>query len=130
MLELITSFEEALANAETFQGVSEHTHSKAFINLDHFFHWYYFPEQEIFAPSKFIGYRDADIEGYTCHGKQAHDAQEALARWFMRLDPDMQGFHEIQDNLERFLSTQGSHLHVKSREATGGIYVPRDYRPE
>jgi hypothetical protein len=126
MPELITTFDEALANATEFQSVGEHTHSKAFINLEHFFHWYYFPQQGIFAPSKFIGYKDANIVTFSSHGLHLHDAQEALSHWFTRLEPASPEFDEIQNKLEEFLSANGAHLHVKTRAATGGIYLPKD----
>ncbi len=69
MPELIETFEEALENARVFQAIGEHNESRAFINLDHFYHWYYFPTEQIFAPAKFIAYRGSSIEEYTAHDR-------------------------------------------------------------
>ena len=54
--------------------------------MDHYFHWYFFPTENIIAPAKFIGYRDSTIDGYRSHGRHVHDAQEVLAQWFERVD--------------------------------------------
>jgi hypothetical protein len=124
MTELIQSFAEALANAQAFQPLDEHQDSRAFANLDHFFHWYYFPDYGIFAPAKFIGYRDSQLDTYRSHGRHVHDAQEVLSAWFERLDPEDPLFDDIQDKLKTFLEANGAHLHAHDGEETGGIYVP------
>ena len=124
MSELIQSFNQALANAREFQAIGEHSHSKAFINLEHFVHWYYFPDDDIFAPAKFIGYSETTVSSFTSHGRHLYDAQEALSGWFRRADADDPGFAQLQQNLEAFVEKHGAHLHTATKEITGGVYVP------
>jgi hypothetical protein len=123
--ELIETFEEALDNARAFQSIGEHTDSKAYINLDHFFHWYYFPTERIYAPAKFIAYRNSTPANYSSHERHLHDAQKALEPWFERVGEDDATNGKIVTQLEAWLETHGAHLHEHSRTVTGGVYTPR-----
>ena len=125
MSELIESFEEALENARAFQTIGEHTDSRAYVNLDHFFHWYYFPTEHIFAPAKFIAYRDSTPDGYRSHGRHLDDARRVRGEWFDKLDEGDARYDQALADLEQFLAANGAHLHEHSRAVTGGIYAPR-----
>ncbi len=125
MPELIASFEEALANARTFQTIGEHTDSRAYINLDHFYHWYHFPTEHLFAPAKFIAYRDSSIEGYTSHDRHLDEARSVLDQWFAKVEDEDPSLSRLVEDLERFLEHHGAHLHEHSRSVTGGVYAPR-----
>lgn len=63
---LITSYEQIVENAKNFNDVlySGGRDSIAYKRFSQFSHWYYFPELDIFAPSKFIGYEGTTIDNY------------------------------------------------------------------
>jgi len=48
-MQLISSFEQAEQNAIRFSDVLNHTESVTFKRLSKFFHWYYFPDLDIFC---------------------------------------------------------------------------------
>jgi hypothetical protein len=123
--ELIETFEDALENARVFQAIGEHTESRAFINLDHFYHWYYFPTEQIFAPAKFIAYRHSSIEGYTAHDRHLDEARNVLNQWFEKVADEDVALTRLVSDLEAFLERHGAHLHEHSRSVTGGVYAPR-----
>ena len=125
MPELIESFEEALVNARAFQAIGEHTDSRAYINLDHFYHWYYFPTEHLFAPAKFIAYRDSSIAGYTSHDRHLDEARSVLEQWFVKVGAEDPSLSRLVEDLEGFLERHGAHLHEHSRSVTGGVYTPR-----
>lgn len=125
MPELITSFEEALANARSFQAIGEHTDSRAYVNLDHFYHWYYFPTEQLYAPAKFIAYRDSSVEGYTSHDRHLDEARSVLDQWFEKVGDEDSNLSRLVEELEQFLAHHGAHLHEHSRSVTGGVYTPR-----
>lgn len=125
MPELIDSFEEALVNARAFQGIGEHTDSRAYVNLDHFHHWYYFPTEHLFAPGKFIAYRESSIEGYSSHGRHLDEARAVLDQWFSKIGGEDPSLSRLVEDLQRFLKHNGAHLHEHSRSVTGGVYAPR-----
>jgi hypothetical protein len=123
--EVIESFEEALENARAFQLIGEHADSRAYINLDHFYHWYYFPTEQIFAPAKFIAYRSSSVEAYTSHGRHLDEARSVLDQWFSKITEEDPSLVRLVEDLERFLERFGAHLHEHSRSVTGGLYAPR-----
>jgi hypothetical protein len=123
--ELIESLEEALENARAFQTIGEHTDSRAYINLDHFYHWYYFPTEHLFAPAKFIAYRGSSIEGYTSHDRHLEEARGVLGQWFEKVGEEDPALLRLVSELEQFLGQHGAHLHEHSRSVTGGVYTPR-----
>ncbi len=121
----ITTFEEALENARAFQAIGAHPDSRAYVNLDHFFHWYWFPTERIFAPAKFIAYRESSLVAYTSHGRHLDVAQEVLGKWFDKIAEGDAMLSQLVADLEGFLEEHGNHLHENSRSVTGGIYAPR-----
>ncbi|HTC00437.1 MAG TPA: hypothetical protein VK705_07125, partial [Ferruginibacter sp.] len=49
-----------------------------------FYHWYYFPKDDSFAPSKFLGYKDTTIQNY--HGSgSGSETQIVLGKFFDKL---------------------------------------------
>ncbi len=125
MSELVQTLDQVLDNARAFQDVVKQPDSKAAHQLDHFFHWYFLPAEKIFAPAKFIGYKDSNVSGYRSHGRHVHDAQEVLSQWFERVEPTHHQYAGLQEQLNAFLAQFGAHLHEHESEATGGIYTPR-----
>ena len=75
------SWEEILSNARNFDGIRHHRDNKAFERFSNFYHWYYFPEDDIFAPSKFIGYKDTKLDQYAGKGNGG-ETQVVLSNYF------------------------------------------------
>lgn len=125
MTDLIDSFEAALENARSFQEIGQHTDSRAYVNLDHFYHWYFFPTEHIFAPAKFIAYRNSSLDDYTSHDRHLDEARGVLDQWFSKIEATDPTLPKIVADLEAFLEDHGAHLHEHSRSITGGIYAPK-----
>lgn len=104
---VIESYEESLINAETFINAlssSEIIRKK----LNQFRHWYYFEEEDIFAPSKFIGYKSMDCatyEAFTVGNKYELDGRitcRALDRFFVEISDNERS--SLFQKLIKFLS--------------------------
>jgi hypothetical protein len=122
-MELVESFKEAEENSARFFDIGNFTSSTAFLRLGQFFHWYYFPGTDVFAPSKFIGYKDTSLELYTGDGTGT-DTQRVLSHWFHKLDKGTPMYAVLESKLSIFLGEHGFSLSKKAIDGTGGIYVP------
>jgi 5-methylcytosine-specific restriction enzyme A len=122
-MELIQSFAQAKANALRFQQVARRPGSTAFLHLGRYFHWYYFPEYQIFAPSKFIGYANSSVGTYASQGTGT-DTTRVLSRFFTKLDRPSQVFDNLLEDLASWLHSFGANVSAKTLSGTGGIYVP------
>ncbi|WP_105171234.1 HNH endonuclease [Pseudoalteromonas sp. T1lg24] len=121
-LELINSFEEAFENAQIFSKVGEFKDSQAFKTLGQFYHWYYFPEIDVFAPRKFIRYKRQTVQEYDGRGLGGDSSASNLASFFRIVDEDSKEFKLLKTKLDAFLNGLGKTASVKK----GGIYVPFD----
>ena len=81
-MEFVNSIKEAEENAVRFSEVGRFKSYPAFKQLAMFSHWYYFPNSNVFGPSKFIGYKNTTLESYiggdTGDGSDTHKRFEAL----------------------------------------------------
>ncbi len=78
-MELIKSIYETQQNAKNFNRITRDSNTEALRQFSRFFHWYYFPHLNIFAPSKFIGYMDTTIKNYDgTNGKTGTKTQKVL----------------------------------------------------
>lgn len=82
---LITHYEQIVENAKNFNDVlySGGRDSIACKRFSQFSHWYYFPELDIFAPSKFIGYEGTTIDNYVGAG-HGRKTTETLDEFFVK----------------------------------------------
>ena len=126
----IESYNQALNNAIRFQEIRFSDNSNAAMKmLGRFYHWYYFPHIDSFAPSKFIGYKNTSISSYK--GGDTGDGREtqaALKKLFIKLDPADDDTKALEAQLRDFISeikTRGSGL-SKRFEKSGGIYIPSE----
>lgn len=106
----IESYEEALHNAVVFNEALES--SDVLRNrLNYFRHWYYFDEVGLFAPSKFIGYKDMDARTYetlTFVDKDKlddKDTERILTAFFVETTGNTKD--ELMEELSVFLSQYG-----------------------
>ena len=121
-MELIESVNEAAKNAEEFNRIVFNSDSEALRRFSHFFHWYYFPNLGIFAPSKFIGYKNTTIDNYTGEGTGT-DTQRILPKWFTRVNPASKQYDLLKKKLVEYGRSLGKSIGIKTFKGTGGIYL-------
>lgn len=121
-MELIESINEASINAQAFSGVGEVSESVANKNFNRFFHWYYFTNLDLFAPSKFIGYKNTNLDNYKSEGTGT-DTQRILSKWFVRVDAGTDKHTELKEKLIVFADSIGKTISKKTFEGSGGIYL-------
>lgn len=122
-MQLISSFKQAEENAIRFSDVLNHKESITFSRLGKFFHWYYFPNLDIFAPSKFIGYENTTLNEYEGLGTGS-DTTKKLKSWLHKLEKNTSSYRGLEEKLEVFISNAGVTKSKKISDGTGGIYVP------
>lgn len=122
---LINSINEASLNAEEFNRLVITSNSAALSNFSKFFHWYYFPNLDIFAPSKFIGYKNTTLDTYTGKGTGT-DTQRVLSEWFTKVDSSSEQYEPLKKKLKKYGSTLGKDIGKKTFKGTGGIYLSSD----
>lgn len=121
----VESINEASINAQAFSGVGDSVESVANINFNRFFHWYYFSNLDLFAPSKFIGYKNTNLENYIGQGTGT-DTQRVLSKWFVKVEPKTEKYIELRGKLEAFADKIGKSISRKTFQGTGGIYLLSD----
>lgn len=121
-MELVTTYEEALAGATEFQRVPELRDCVAYERLNKFSHWFYFEEIHGFAPSKFIGYAGTTAEGYDGSGTGT-DTNDALQKLFTQVVRPSQQFDLLAEQLSAWLDASGSSLSAKTLSGTGAVYT-------
>ncbi len=120
-MELVESTVEVIENAEEFRCVINGG-SIAFDRFSQFFHWYYFPESKIFAPSKFIGYKNTNLNNYSGKGTGT-ETQAVLSKWFRKLDENTDEYEALLQELNGFSESVGKKLSAKVFNGKGGIYL-------
>jgi hypothetical protein len=119
----VESYEEALKNATTFNDALS---SSDFIRsrLNFFRHWYYFDEIDMFAPSKFIGYKDMNAKTYEAfivsdpNNLDGRDTERVLIKYFDEATGEEKD--KLVEKLSAFLSQYG-----KSINAKGVVHVKK-----
>ena len=122
-LELITTLKEAEDNARLFSDVQNYPNSHAFNSLGKFFHWYYFPNLDTFAPRKFIRYKRSSVEEYDSKGTGSDSSNKNMEPWFHKLQTNSTQYEVLVNKLKKQLVDQGKELSDKTIHGTGGIYV-------
>jgi len=121
-VKLVESINEASVNAQAFSGVGDAKDSIAYQNFNRFFHWYYFSNLGMFAPSKFVGYKNTNITNYQGEGTGT-DTRRILSQWFIKVEPGTDKFSALKEKLEIFAFDIGKTISKKTFEGTGGIYL-------
>jgi hypothetical protein len=123
---VITSYDQALDNALRYQ---DYLHSNDTLQrkLSQYTHWYYFPEQDIFAPSKFIGYKDNVYNSESAHSGDGRETEKALAKHFrkVKLVHDQMDYFikEFYDKLSLLLLKYN-----KKPKANAVIHIPKEHK--
>lgn len=120
-MNLVESTAEVIENAREFSDIVK-GNSIAYDRFSKFFHWYYFPELGLFAPSKFIGYKNTTVSNYVGQGNGG-ETQAVLNKWFSKLDEASEEYKLASDELQKFSAKVGKKLSAKVFNGTGGIYL-------
>jgi hypothetical protein len=121
----IESIDEAAVNAVEFNRLSVGSNSEALRRFSQFFHWYYFSHLDMFAPSKFIGYKNTTIDNYSGKG-HGGETQRVLSKWFKKVPPTAREFSRLKEKLESYGRSLGKTIGRRTFAGTGGIYVLSD----
>ncbi|MDT8894037.1 HNH endonuclease [Halomonas sp. I1] len=122
VLEPVESINEAQVNAQAFSGVGKAAKTVANENFNRFFHWYYFPELDLFAPSKFIGYKNTNLDNYKGKGTGT-ETQRVLGQWFSKVEAGTESHKELSRKLTDFAESIDKTISKKTFEGTGGVYI-------
>ena len=90
-----------LESALNFQKIERDRSSEVYSKFTQFKHWYYFKEHDIFAPSKFIGYKEMTIAKYKVYG-DGRETEEALKEWFEKLSEGSEEYRGLKRKLDNF----------------------------
>jgi len=125
-MRLVESLKEITKNAQAFSKIKKTDKSRALDSFGRFFHWYYFPDHEIFAPSKFIGYKNTSLSNYKFEERSGSETQQVLKKWFIGIERETKQFYELKEKLEKFADKIGKKISNKTFSGTGGIHVLSD----
>lgn len=125
ILEKVDSWEEVVENFQNFNSSLDLPDSIATERLHRFFHWYYHPSLRIFAPSKFLGYKQMTHFRYTGDGSGS-ETQSALRKYFQKHERGTNEYRRLLNQLEAFLHRYGKKVSIKTLEGSGGIYSPKE----
>lgn len=124
--EPINSWDDIVQNFKSFQEIDKKEPSQVLKKIKSFFHWYYLPEEELFAPSKFLGYKNATIQEYDSSG-HGGQTQQVLQEYFQKLDKESEEFKRLYSELSQIHKNNfGKDLNTKVLNGTGGIYIPKN----
>jgi len=104
---LIDSWKDIVKNILEFQKIIESKDSHCFKHFADFKHWYYLPNEGIFGPSKFIGYKGITIHHYNPNenkqeARHGQKTEMKLKKYFLKLDKKSSLFERYYDELEQF----------------------------
>ncbi|WP_185204779.1 hypothetical protein [Chryseobacterium sp. C3] len=123
-LETIENWDEILDNFLEFEKLESTSQSKVLKTYSQFYHWYYLPEKEIFAPSKFLGYKNRTITSYNSSGTGGA-TQIALSKFFTKISKDSEEFKILYNKLKQISKNKYiKDLSSQILEGKGGIYIP------
>ena len=105
-MKLIESANEAKSNAKAFNKIDRNSDARARKHFAKFFHGYYSPDLKIFAPSKFIGYKNTTIKDYEGAGTGT-ETQGRLSRWFEKVEAGDEQFASLKEQLEKYAQRVG-----------------------
>lgn len=133
-LELIKTYGEALQNAKEFRTLTPSSDSQVFRNFGQFSQWYYFPELDSFAPSKFVGFANSSLatydggqSGYDTGGRNSGKSENVLSSFFRKIDRDSDAFQILKSQLDSYASGLGKTISVRVTSGKGAIHVPKEW---
>ena len=120
----VSSFNEAMENALRFQQYLKENETLQH-KLSQYTHWYYFEQKNIFAPSKFIGYKNNTYNSETAHEGDGRETEKALSHFFRKVvrsktQPDI-FINELYNKLTALLKLYG-----KKHKANAVIHIAKE----
>ena len=111
----VTTYGEVKINASSFvSGLGQGVGLEDLI--PYFRAWYYIPELDIVAPSKYIGYEGITPAVYmTKDGLDGKETEPVLAKWFTRLDADSPEGKYIAKKADYLARPYGKYLNRVAR---------------
>ncbi len=93
-MQTVKNWQDVIDNLRQFTYVVKRNKTNTLDRFSSFFHWYYFPKENTFAPSKFIGYKGTTISNYSGQGSGG-ETQNALSKYFDKLPKDNNLFETL-----------------------------------
>ena len=112
---LVTKYEQVRQNVQTFNEVLKGLESLQ-ANLLRFKSWYYVPELDAVAPSKFIGFADMTGDYYEANRKDGLNGgltDPRLGRWFRGVAKNSTEYRHVFDKVQRLLADNGKAFRKK-----------------
>ena len=126
MPKVIKNPDEILECFHQFQLIWEKTDGNyTYDNFQRFYNWYFFPNEQAFAPSKFLGYVGTTIDNYIGAG-DGGETKDALSEYFDELDKNSEEYKELYDELKVFSFELGKNISGRINNPDGGIYIPKN----
>ena len=131
---LVRSCQEVVESTKSFnRGLNEDP--RLFERLSEFRAWYYIPEIDAVGPSKFIGYRNMNVDFYFAHTGTLAQAtlprskrlnggstESRLKKWFKVIEPGTAEYEYVSEMTEELLDQWGKKPRKGSRYC-----VPKGY---
>ena len=112
---LVTKYDEVRQNVQTFNEVLKGLESLQ-ANLLRFKSWYYLPELDAVAPSKFIGFAEMTGDYYEANRKGGLNGgltDPRLSRWFQEVEQDSKESQHVFDKVQQLLADNGKAFRKK-----------------
>jgi 5-methylcytosine-specific restriction enzyme A len=119
----VENWEQILRNVDDFCEGIKFEDSFTHKHFGQFYHWYYFPNENRFAPNKFIGYEGTTLKNYKGDGNGGV-AKKALSKFFDQVNPNDRKYAEYKNGLEKFAKSINCAI-SKRIDYAGGIYIPK-----
>lgn len=118
-------------NFQEFQKALQDPRSYTWKKRTSLYHWYYLPEEKLFAPAKFIGYAGTNKNNFTkqlndLNKKHGSQAIKNLASFFYEVDKDSSQFKELLCVLEEYCAHYSFTPNRKIANGKGAVYLPME----
>ncbi len=122
-MEIVTLLSEVSDNARSFnEGLENSEHIRNL--LSYFRAWYYIPELDMVAPSKYIGYKNINPERFiTEQGLDGRETEPVMGKWFDRLNVETTEGRYVSDKVAELTARYGKSINRVAR-----FGAPRGWR--
>lgn len=122
-IELVSNYKDVLTNVKQFNDDLQNRTNDVVEFLSMFKQWYYIEQIDSFGPSKYIGYKNMNIDTYLENHTECMDGrvtERVLRTILIRCEVSNEEFDSIKDELKRLLD-----LYRKKLRANAKITVIR-----
>lgn len=118
----VDNWNDVVNNFAHYQILISRKDSNALSTFSQHYHWYYYPTYDLFAPSKYLGYKRTANEEYRGRGSGG-ETQKALISFFVELSKTSSTYLQTRAKLDNLAAQLGKKI---SSNKKGSIYVPKD----